>query len=89
MGFDAEKLIEEMVQRTLYDLGETWLYGDEAHKYYIQHFLTMEEVKKQLDELFEEHELKEYKEEEEEEEEEEDLGYLGSDYPDGAMGYDR
>ncbi len=90
MGFDAEKLIDEMVQRSLYDLGETWLYSDEAHKYYIQHYLTMEEVKKQIEELFEEHELKEYKEEEEEEEEEEeDLGYTGSDYPSGGMGYDR
>jgi len=85
MGFDAEKLIEEMVQRTLYDLGETWIYSDEAHKYYIQHYLTMGEIKNQLKELFEEHELEEYKEEEEEE----DWGYTGSDYPSGAMGYDK
>ena len=91
MGFDAEKLIYEMVQRTLYDLGETWLYSDEAHKYYIQHFLTMKEIKEQLDELFEEYELGEYKEEDEGEEDEgeEDWGYTGSDYPSGAMGYDR
>ena len=62
MGFDAERLIEEMVQRT-YETPEIWIYSDEAHKYYIQHFLTMEEVQKQINELFEEHELKEYKEE--------------------------
>ena len=85
LGYDSEKFIDEMVQRT-YEMGTIWIHSDEAHKYYIQHFLTMEDVQKQIDELFEEHELDEYKEEEEEEE---DLGYLGSDYPDGAMGYDR
>ena len=69
-----------MVQRT-YEMGTIWLYSDEAHKYYIQHFLTMEEVQKQIKELFEEHELEEYMEE--------DSGYTGSDYPSGAMGYDR
>ena len=89
MGFDAEKFIDEMVQRT-YEMGTIWIHSDEAHKYYIQHFLTMKEIKEQIEELFEEHELKEYKEEEEEEEEEEeDLGYTGSDYPSGGMGYDR
>tara|TARA_R100000008_G_scaffold18820_1_gene9641 strand:- start:3 stop:491 length:489 start_codon:yes stop_codon:yes gene_type:complete len=84
LGFDAEKLIEEMVQRT-YEMGTIWIHSDEAHKYYIQHYLTMGEIKEQLKELFEEHELEEYKEEEEEE----DWGYTGSDYPSGAMGYDR
>ncbi len=85
LGYDSEKFIDEMVQRT-YEMGTIWIHSDEAHKYYIQHFLTMEDVQKQIDELFEEHELGEYKEEEEEEE---DWGYIGSDYPDGAMGYDR
>ena len=84
IGYDSERLIEEMVQRT-YEMGTIWLYSDEAHKYYIQHFLTMEEVQKQIKELFEDHELEEYMEEEEEE----DWGYTGSDYPSGGMGYDR
>ena len=83
IGYDSERLIEEMVQRT-YEMGTIWLYSDEAHKYYIQHFLTMEEVQKQIKELFEDHELGEYREEEEE-----DWGYTGSDYPSGGMGYDR
>ena len=83
IGYDSERLIEEMVQRT-YEMGTIWLYSDEAHKYYIQHFLTMEEVQKQIKELFEDHELGEYREEEEEE----DWGYTGSDYPSGGMGYD-
>ena len=80
IGYDSERLIEEMVQRT-YEMGTIWLYSDEAHKYYIQHFLTMEEVQKQIKELFEDHELEEYMEE--------DSGYTGSDYPSGGMGYDR
>ena len=80
IGYDSERFIEEMVQRT-HELGTVWIPSDEAHKYYIQHFMTMEEVQKQIKELFEEHELEEYMEE--------DWGYTGSDYPSGAMGYDR
>jgi hypothetical protein len=82
LGYDSERIIQELVERT-YEMGTIWIHSDEAHKYYIQHFLTMEEVQKQIDNLFEEHELEEYKEEEE------DSGYTGSDYPSGAMGYDR